>query len=206
MKRFGSIEVICGPMFAGKTEELLRRVRRLEYAHKNVVLFKPLIDDRYEKSYIVSHNQNKAMCVAIKTATEMLKYVNDDTDAVVIDEFQFLEDDAVDIAIAFARRGIRVIASGLDRDFRDEPFTNMPRLLSHADLITKLTAICVVCGEPATCTQRMINGKPAPYDNPQILVGASESYEARCATCHEVPGKVFKYEWYRLYDGSLKRG
>ena len=159
MKRFGSIEVICGPMFAGKTEELLRRVRRLEYAHKNVVLFKPLIDDRYEKSYIVSHNQNKAMCVAIKTATEMLKYVNDDTDAVVIDEFQFLEDDAVDIAIAFARRGIRVIASGLDRDFRDEPFTNMPRLLSHADLITKLTAICVVCGEPATCTQRMINGK-----------------------------------------------
>lgn len=194
MKKIGSIEVICGPMFAGKTEELLRRVRRLEYAHKKVVLFKPQIDDRYEKSYIVSHNQNKAMCVALKTAKEMFDYVKEDTDAVVVDEFQFLDDDAVDMVLAFSRRGIRVIISGLDKDFRGEPFTNMPRILAYADQVTKLTAICVKCGEPATCTQRIINGKPAPYDNPQILVGASESYEARCAACHDVPGKPYKYE------------
>jgi len=194
MKKIGTIDVICGPMFAGKTEELLRRVRRLEYAHKKVVLFKPQIDDRYEKSYVVSHNQNKALCVAIKEASEMFKYVSDDTDAVVIDEFQFLGDEAVDIALAFSRRGIRVILSGLDRDFRNEPFTNMPKILSYADTVLKLTAICVKCGEPATCTQRIINGLPAPYDNPQILVGATESYEARCATCHEVPGKKYKYE------------
>ena len=124
----------------------------------------------------------------------MLEFVKEDTDAVVIDEFQFLEDEAVDIAIALSRRGIRVIASGLDRDFRGEPFTNMPRLLSCADSVTKLTAICVRCGEPATCTQRIVNGKPANYNDPQILVGASESYEARCASCHEVPGKIYKYE------------
>ena len=194
MKKIGTIDVICGPMFAGKTEELLRRVRRLEYAHKNVVLFKPMIDDRYEKSYVVSHNQNKALCVVIKDASEMFKYVNDSTDAIVIDEFQFLGEEAVDIVLAFSRRGIRVILSGLDRDFRNEPFTNMPRIMSYADNVLKLTAICVKCGEPATCTQRILNGKPAPYDNPQILVGATESYEARCATCHEVPGKRYKYE------------
>src|SRR5574344_91699 len=133
MERVGTIEVICGPMFAGKTEELLRRVRRLEYAHKNVVLFKPQIDDRYEKSYIVSHNQNKALCVALKTAKEMFDYVKEDTDAVVIDEFQFLDDDAVDIVLYFARLGKRVIISGLDKDFRGEPFNNMPRLLALAD-------------------------------------------------------------------------
>lgn len=194
MKKIGTIDVICGPMFAGKTEELLRRVRRLEYAHKNVVLFKPQIDDRYEKSYVVSHNQNKALCVAIKEANEMFKYVKDDTDAVVIDEFQFLGDEAVDIALAFSRRGIRVILSGLDRDFRNEPFGNMPKIMSYADTVLKLTAICVKCGEPATCTQRIIDGHPAAYNEPQILVGAKESYEARCATCHEVPGKKYKYE------------
>ncbi len=192
--KVGSIEVICGPMFAGKTEELIRRTRRLEYARKNVVLFKPQIDDRYEKSYIVSHNHNKALCVSLKSAHEMFNYVNDKTNAVVIDEFQFLEDEAVEIAIALSRRGIRVIASGLDRDFRGEPFTNMPRLLAYADSVTKLTAICVCCGEPATCTQRIVNGSPASYDDPQILVGASESYEARCASCHTVPGKKYKYE------------
>jgi len=194
MNTVGRIEVICGPMFAGKTEELLRRVRRLEYAHKNVVVFKPQIDDRYEKAYIVSHNQNKALCVQITSAKEMFNYVNDDTDCVVIDEFQFLEKEAVDIAIYFKRKGKRVIASGLDRDFRGELFNNMPEILAYADEVTKLTAICVKCGEPATCTQRIVNGNPASYRDPQILVGAAESYEARCAACHEVPGKTYKYE------------
>jgi len=190
----GTIEVICGPMFAGKTEELLRRVKRLEYAHKNVVLFKPQIDVRYDKSYIVSHDQKKALCVSLKSAKEMFNYVDDKTDCVVIDEFQFLEDDAVDIVVAFKNRGIRVIANGLDMDFRGEPFTNMPNLLAYADQVTKLTAICVCCSEPATRTQRIVNGKPANYNDPQILVGASESYEARCATCHDVPGKKYKYD------------
>ena len=190
----GTIEVICGPMFAGKTEELIRRVRRLEYAHKNIVLFKPQIDDRYEKSYIVSHNQNKAMCVSLKDAKEMFDYVNENTDAVVIDEFQFLGDDAIDVVLAFQNRGIRVILSGLDRDFRNEPFSNMPKILSYADSVSKLTAICVKCGEPATCTQRIVNGMPALYDEPQVLVGAKEAYEARCASCHEIPGKRFKYD------------
>ena len=191
--KYGSIEVICGPMFAGKTEELLRRVRRLEYAKKKVVLFKPQIDDRYEKAYVVSHNQNKALCVAIAKAEEMLDFVKEDTDAVVIDEFQFLGEEAVDVVLHFARMGKRVIMSGLDKDFRGEPFTNMPRILAYADEVTKLTAICVKCGNPATCTQRIINGKPANYNDPQILVGASENYEARCASCHEVPGKPDKY-------------
>lgn len=191
--KYGSIEVICGPMFAGKTEELLRRVRRLEYAKKKVVLFKPQIDDRYEKAYVVSHNHNKALCVAISKAEEMLDFVKEDTDAVVIDEFQFLGDEAVDVALHFARMGKRVIMSGLDKDFRGEPFTNMPRILAYADEVTKLTAICVKCGNPATCTQRIINGEPANYNDPQILVGASENYEARCASCHEVPGKPDKY-------------
>lgn len=194
MKKVGTIDVICGPMFAGKTEELLRRVRRLEHARRNVVLFKPQIDDRYEKSYIVSHNQNKALCVSLKTSIEMFKYVNDDTEAVVIDEFQFLDDEAVDIAVCFKQRGIKVILSGLDMDFRGEPFSNMPAIMAYADTVTKLTAICVVCHEPATRTQRIIDGKPAPYDNPQILVAAQENYEARCASCHEVPGKKYKHE------------
>ncbi|MCR5741010.1 MAG: thymidine kinase [Gammaproteobacteria bacterium] len=186
---YGNIEVICGPMFAGKTEELLRRVRRLEYAKKKVVLFKPQIDDRYEKAYIVSHNHNKAMCVAIKSAYEMPEFVKEDTDAVVIDEFQFLEKDAPKIVQMFARQGKRVILSGLDKDFRGEPFNNMPEILALADSITKLTAICMKCGKDATCTQRLVNGKPAKYNDPQILVGATESYEARCQNCHEVPGK-----------------
>ena len=190
----GSIEVICGPMFAGKTEELLRRVRRLEYAKKNIVLFKPMIDDRYDKAYIVSHNKNKALSVVIKEATEMFDYVKDDTDAVVIDEFQFLGDEAVDVIIKFRNDGKRVILSGLDKDFRDEPFGNMPRVLAIADSVTKLTAICVKCGKDACCTQRLVDGKPASYDEPIVLVGAAEAYEARCHDCHEVPGKVNKYE------------
>lgn len=194
MTRVGTIEVICGPMFAGKTEELIRRVKRLEYAKKKVVLFKPQIDDRYEKSFVVSHNHNKALCVNINTAKDMLEYVKEDTDAVVIDEFQFLDDEAVDIALYFASIGKRIIVSGLDKDFRGEPFTNMPRILALADSVTKLTAICMKCGEPATCTQRLVNGIPANYNDPQILVGASESYEARCANCHEVPGRPSIYE------------
>lgn len=192
--RIGRIEVITGPMFAGKTEELLRRFKRMEYAHKNIVLFKPDIDIRYDKSYVVSHNQNKSFCVSLKDPIDMFDYISDKTDAIFIDEFQFLGDKAIDVVIAIKRRGIRVVLSGLDKDFRGEPFGNMPNILALADDVLKLKAVCVKCGDDATCTQRIIDGKPAKYSDETILVGASESYEARCEACHEVPGKPYKYE------------
>lgn len=194
-QRDGWIEVICGPMFAGKTEELLRRVKRLEYAKKKIIVFKPAIDNRYEDNYVVSHNHNKTISINIKKASEMLKYVDDTVQVVAIDEIQFLDEEAVDICEFFADKGIRVIVSGLDKDFRGEPFSFMPKLLALAEYVTKLTAVCVKCGTPATRTQRIINGKPAHYNDPVIMVGASESYEARCRFCHEVIGKPTKYEF-----------
>lgn len=182
----GWIEVVCGPMFAGKTEELLRRVKRLEYAKKNIVVFKPLMDDRYSESEVVSHNNNRTKSVNISYAKQMFDYIDDHTDVVAIDEVQFLDEDVVSIIEFLASKGIRVIMSGLDRDFRGEPFSFMPKLLALAEYVTKLTAICVVCGAPATRTQRIVNGKPARYIDPIVLIGAEESYEARCRTCHKV--------------------
>ena len=190
----GWIEVIFGPMFAGKTEELLRRVRRLEYAKKNIIVFKPKIDNRYSDDCVVSHDKNKTKSIQISSGKEILNYVTKDTQVVAIDEIQFLDEEAVDVCEFLANSGIRVIVSGLDKEFRGEPFSFMPRLLSLAEYVTKLTAICVKCGSPATRTQRIINGKPANYNDPVILVGAAESYEARCRHCHEVLGKVQKYE------------
>lgn len=190
----GRIEAIVGPMFAGKTEELLRRLKRMEYAHKNIILFKPDIDTRYEESYVVSHNKNKSLCVCLKKASDIFDYVTDKTDAIFIDEFQFLDDESVDVIIALKRRGIRVVLSGLDRDFRGEPFGTMPKVLALADEVLKLKAVCVKCGADATCTQRIINGKPASYNDPVILVGATDSYEARCEDCFEIPDKTYKYE------------
>lgn len=182
----GWIEVVCGPMFAGKTEELLRRVKRLEYAKKNIVVFKPLMDDRYSESEVVSHNNNRTKSVNISRAKQIFDYIDSNTDVVAIDEVQFLDEEAVSIVEFLAGRGIRVIVSGLDRDFRGEPFSFMPKLLALAEYVTKLTAICVKCGAPATRTQRIVNGKPARYVDPIVLIGAEESYEARCRTCHKV--------------------
>lgn len=182
----GWIEVVCGPMFAGKTEELLRRVKRLEYAKKNIVVFKPLMDDRYSESEVVSHNNNRTKSVNISFAKQMFQYIDSNTDVVAIDEVQFLDEDAVSIVEFLASTGIRVIVSGLDRDFRGEPFSFMPKLLALAEYVTKLTAICVICGAPATRTQRIVNGKPARYIDPIVLIGAEESYEARCRSCHKV--------------------
>jgi thymidine kinase len=182
----GWIEVVCGPMFAGKTEELLRRVKRLEYAKKNIVVFKPLMDDRYSENEVVSHNNNRTKSVNISRAKQIFDYIDSNTDVVAIDEVQFLDEEAVSIVEFLASRGIRVIVSGLDRDFRGEPFSFMPKLLALAEYVTKLTAICVKCGAPATRTQRIVNGKPARYIDPIVLIGAEESYEARCRTCHKV--------------------
>ena len=182
----GWIEVICGSMFAGKSEELIRRVKRLEYAKKNIKVFKPAIDNRYSNDEIVSHSKYKTKAINITCAEDILKYVTNDTYAVVVDEVQFLDNKIIEIAERLADSGKRVILAGLDKDFKGEPFGVMPYLLAKAESVTKLTAICSVCGMPATRTQRMVNGKPAKYDAPIIQVGAVESYEARCRKCHVV--------------------
>ncbi|MFA5007335.1 MAG: thymidine kinase [Candidatus Izemoplasmatales bacterium] len=192
-QREGWIEVITGPMYAGKTEELIRRVKRLEYAEQNVIVFKPTLDDRYAADEVVSHNNNRTRSINISKASEIMKYVEKDTDVVAIDEIQFLDEEAVAICEYLADHGVRVIVSGLDRDFRGEPFSFMPRLLAIAEEVTKLTAICVCCHTPATRTQRIVNGKPANFHDPIILVGAKDTYEARCRHCHEIPGKPRDY-------------
>ena len=190
----GWIEVITGPMFAGKTEELIRRVRRLEYANSNIVVFKPAIDNRYADSEVVSHNDSRTRSISISKASQIMDYVKKDTEVVAIDEIQFLDEDAVHICEYLADKGVRVIVSGLDRDFRGEPFSFMPKLLSIAEYVTKLSAICVKCHTPATRTQRIIDGKPANFNDPIVLIGAKDSYEARCRDCHNVPGKPQKYD------------
>lgn len=190
----GWIEVITGPMFAGKTEELIRRIKRLQYADQNIVVFKPAIDTRYANDEVVSHNNSRTRSISINKASEIMEYVNDETNVVAIDEIQFLDQEAVAICEYLADQGKRVIVSGLDRDFRGEPFSFMPKLLSLAEYVTKLSAICVKCHTPATRTQRIINGRPANYHDPIILVGAKDTYEARCRDCHEVPGKPVHYE------------
>lgn len=193
----GWIEVITGPMFAGKTEELLRRIKRLEYAKKTIAVFKPVIDDRYGDNEVVSHNKNKTKSYNISSPEEIFNFVDKDTDVVAIDEIQFLDEKVIDIIDYLAANGKRVIVSGLDTDFRAEPFSFMPRLLSIAEYVTKLTAVCVKCGAPATKTQRLVNGKPAKYLDPIVLIGASESYEARCRHCHKV------YRKPKVYQGKL---
>lgn len=182
----GWIEVICGCMFAGKTEELLRRVKRLEYAKKEVVVIKPIIDNRYSDTDVVSHDKSSVKSYAVNNAKEILQYVTSNTYAVAIDEVQFFDNDIVEVCNRLADDGKRVICAGLDKNFRGDPFGPMPMLLAIAEEVTKLTAICQVCGAPATRTQRLINGEPAKRSDPIVLVGASESYEARCRKHHEV--------------------
>jgi len=186
MDKIGQIEVICGPMFAGKTEELIRRVNRLEFAKKKYLVFKPIIDDRYSTNEIVSHSNYRKNSIPINDAKEIMKYYNDEIDAVIIDEAQFFESNVIEIAEYLADQGVRVICAGLDCDFRGVPFPVMAELLARAESITKLTAICNVCGRNATRTQRIIDGKPAYEDDPIVLVGAKEAYEARCRLCHMV--------------------
>ena len=187
--REGYVEVICGCMFAGKTEELIRRVKVLEYAKKNIMVFKPAIDNRYSDTKVVSHAGSFVESMIIEKATEILDYIKDSTDVVAIDEVQFFDNDIIEVIDILATKGLRVMVAGLDTNFKGEPFGVMPHLMTTAEFVTKLTAICTKCGVPATRTQRIINGKPANYHDPIIMVGASESYEARCRHCHEVVGK-----------------
>lgn len=183
----GWIEVICGSMFSGKTEELIRRVKRAVIARQKVQVFKPLLDNRFSTERVSSHDGLQWDAVAVSSAAEILDLVRDTTDVVAIDEAQFFDWAVVDVCEQLAQQGKRVIVAGLDMDFRGEPFGPMPVLMAQAEMVDKLQAICAVCGAPASRTQRLINGVPANYDDPQILVGASEVYQARCRRCHEVP-------------------
>ena len=186
----GWIELVCGSMFSGKTEELLRRIRRAEIARKKVQLFKPTIDNRYGVVRVASHDGiGREDAIVVCNAEDILRRLDADTEVVAVDEVQFFDDSIAEVCDHLADRGLRVIVAGLDQDFRGEPFGPMPLLLARAELVDKLHAICVSCGAAASRTQRLIDGRPARYDDPVILVGGSESYEARCRNCHEVPGK-----------------
>ena len=191
--REGWIEVISGCMFAGKTEELIRRINVLSYAKKNIIVFKPKIDNRYSDSEIVSHSGAKVPCLVVEKAQDILKKIETDTEVVAIDEVQFFDKDIVEVCEYLADKGIRVMVAGLDKDFRGESFGVMPELLTRAEFVTKLTAVCAKCGAPATRTQRLVNGKPAGFEDPIVMVGADESYEPRCRHCHQVPNKPHKF-------------
>ncbi len=181
----GHVEVIVGPMFSGKSEELIRRVNRAVIAKQKVQVFKPAMDNRYDAVAVASHNGRTWEAVAINSVADIRDNVREDTQVVAIDEGQFLADDLVQLVLDLANDGKRVIVAGLDLDFRGEPFGAIPKLLAHAEMVDKLTAICS-CGRAATRTQRLIAGHPAHYDDPVILVGAAESYEPRCRDCHTV--------------------
>ena len=185
-QRGGWLEVICGPMFSGKSEEMIRRLRRAEIAGQRVVIFKPAIDDRYDASDVVSHAGARMQAVPIRSSAEIATKA-EGFDVVAIDEAQFLGEGVVPTALALADRGVRVVVAGLDQDFRRLPFGPMPELLSHAEFVDKLQAVCHRCGGPATTTQRLVDGEPAPYSGDTVVVGAAEQYEARCRGCHE-PG------------------
>ena len=184
----GWIEVICGVMFSGKSEELIRRVRCAIIAKKRVQVFKSHLDERYAGIYqISSHDGRHVEAIPIDTPDQIAQLVKPDTQVVAIDEAQFLDASIVALATALAKRGVRVILAGTDCDFRGEPFGPMPQLLAVAEIVDKLHAICVICGNPASRNQRLIAGKPARYDSPTIMVGSIEAYEARCRACHSVP-------------------
>lgn len=182
----GRVELICGSMFSGKTEELIRRLRRAVIARQKVQVFKPLIDNRYHEERVTSHNGLDFDARPVRFASEILSQLNPDTTVIAIDEVQFFDADIIDICEKLADQGKRVICAGLDTDFRGVPFGPMPDLMARAEQVDKLHAICVICGEEASRTQRLIDGQPAAYDDPVVLVGAAEVYEARCRQCHAV--------------------
>ena len=183
----GSVEVICGSMFSGKTDELIRRLVRATIAKQKVQVFKPAIDVRYAVEKVTSHAGANFDAIPVEKAADIRTKLDADTTVVAIDEAQFMDAEVVTIARELADKDIRVLVAGLDQDFRGEPFGPMPALMSHAERVDKLHAICMVCGEEASRTQRLVNDKPARYDDPVVIVGASEMYEARCRRHHEVP-------------------
>jgi thymidine kinase len=180
--------VIAGVMFSGKSEELIRRVRRAMIAKKKVQVFKSHLDERYQGLYVVSsHDGRSVEAIPIDSSIQIAQQLNSLADVIAIDEAQFLDAGIVPLVRSFAARGLRVIIAGTDTDFRGEPFGAMPQLMADAELVDKLHAICVICGGPASRNQRIIDGRPASYNSPTIMVGGRESYEARCRHCHQVP-------------------
>lgn len=183
----GSIEVITGSMFSGKTDELIRRLRRAVIARQRVQVFKPHIDDRYDRDKVTSHAGSEFEASPVSDLSVIADQLAEDTTVVAFDEAQFFDLQVVEVAELLANRGLRVIVAGLDSDFRGGPFGPMPHLMATAERVDKLHAICMVCGRPASRTQRLIGGKPARASDPVVVVGASELYEARCRVHHEVP-------------------
>ena len=188
----GSLEVVCGPMFSGKSEELIRRMKRVQISGKKFVIFKPSIDTRYDATHVVSHDQRKLEAVITGISADAIGeirriIIEKNPEVVAFDEIWMYDDGIVDFVLECVRQGRRVVAAGLDTDFRGEPFPNMARLLAHADFVDKLKAICIKCKDrEAVMTQRLIDGMPAKYGDPTIVVGAAEMYEARCRDCHEI--------------------
>ena len=189
LHKSGSVEVICGSMFCGKTDELIRRLRRSTIAKQKVQVFKPVIDFRYGVEKVTSHAGSDYDATPVKNASQIVEQLKPETTVVGIDEAQFFDANIEKVVEILAERGIRVIVAGLDLDFKGEPFGCMPNIMARAEQVLKLQAICMTCGEPASRSQRLVNGNPARYDDPIIIVGASEIYEARCRLHHEVPGK-----------------
>jgi len=187
--KIGKIEVIVGCMFSGKSEELIRRLKRAQIAKLQVQVFKPTIDTRYSSIEVVSHTGEKIKAEAVSNSKEILNKISDGVNVIGIDEAQFYDMEIINVVRGISRKGVRVILAGLDMDFKGEPFGPMGNLLAIADEVTKLHAICMVCGEDATMTQRLINGKSAKYTDPVVMIGASESYEARCKLHHYVDKK-----------------
>lgn len=190
----GRIELICGSMFSGKTEELIRRVRRAIIARQTVQVFKPELDDRYGIDQITSHNGQIIKAVSISDSKRIPNALTPDTTVIAVDEAQFFDMGLIDVLERLADQGMRVLVAGLDMDFRGVPFGPMSELVCRAETVTKLQAICVICGEPASRSQRLVDGRPARYDDPIIMVGAQETYEARCRKHHSVPGIPGKTE------------
>ncbi len=185
----GQLEVICGCMFSGKTEELIRRLKRATYARQRVQVFKHALDDRYDEMAVASHNGQRLPTVPAASTGDILGALRPGVEVVGIDEVQFFGPEVVPLLEALVGRGVRVIVSGLDQDFRGEPFGPIPQLLARAEHVDKLSAICTACGQPATRTQRLVDGRPAPYDGEVVSIGSSEKYEPRCRACHQVPGR-----------------
>lgn len=198
-KQYGQVTVVCGSMFAGKSEELIRRARRALYAKKKVQVFKPMIDNRYHESMVVTHMGVAHEAQVVRSVDEMRRQIDPEAHIILIEEAQFFDSSIADLATELADTGREVILAGLDQDFRREPFGPMAKLLTIADEVVKLRAICVNCGAPASHTYRTIDGKAAHRDDPVVLIGATETYEARCRACFELRGdKKPKTKWPRL--------
>jgi thymidine kinase len=188
-RKKGFLEVICGPMFSGKSEELIRRLRRAQIGQQLIISFNPGIDTRTPSNKIASHNGSALQAITLQSPQQIKDFVTDDINVIGIDEVQFFSPDLVDIVCQYVDAGKRVIVAGLNLDFKGVPFGTIPLLMAIADTVTKLSAICVICGDDAYLTQRIVNDEPAKFDDPIVKPGAQEAYQARCRSCHLIDKK-----------------